>query len=132
VSAAPNWPAACAGTCRRSPGCSICVTRRKWNKSKSPSASGLRGLERSEPVSASRSHKHERGIWQRRYWEHTVRDDEDFTRHVDYIHFNAVKHGYVERAQDWPYSSFHRMVRGRTYPREWSSDDDADGGYGEG
>lgn len=65
-------------------------------------------------------------------WEHTIRDDEDFARHVDYIHFNAVKHGYVERPQDWPYSSFHRLVRAGTYPREWSRRaDDPDGGFGE-
>ena len=63
-----------------------------------------------ERVSASRSRKRERGIWQRRFWEHTIRDDDDFVRHVDYIHFNPVKHGYVERVQDWPFSSFHRMA----------------------
>jgi len=83
-------------------------------------------------VAASRSRKHERGIWQRRYWEHTIRDDDDFARHLDYIHFNAVEDGYVERAQDWPYSSFHRMVRAGAYPREWSSRGaDPDGRFGE-
>ena len=91
-----------------------------------------RNLETTERVSPSRSHKHERGIWQRRYWEHTIRDDEDFARHVEYIHFNPVKHGYAERAQDWPYSSFHHMVRTGAYPREWPSDgDDPDGTFGE-
>jgi putative transposase len=53
----------------------------------------------------------ERGIWQRRFWEHAIRDEVDFARHVDYIHFNPVKHGYVLRVRDWPYSSFHRFVR---------------------
>jgi putative transposase len=102
---------------------------RRWRLIK---AAFSRRLERAEPISASRSRKHERGIWQRRYWEHTIRDDEDFARHVDYIHFNPVKHGYVDRAQDWPYSSFHRLVRTGAYPREWSGrDDDPDGGFGE-
>ena len=60
---------------------------------------------------ANGSRKRERGIWQRRCWEHTIHDNDDFARHADYIHFNPVKHGYVERVQDWPFSSFHRMVR---------------------
>lgn len=53
----------------------------------------------------------ERGLWQRRYWEHLIRDDADFARHVDYIHFNLVKHGWVPRAVDWQHSSIHRYVR---------------------
>jgi putative transposase len=47
-------------------------------------------------------------LWQRRYWEHTIRDERDFARHVDYVHFNPVKHGLAQRVRDWPYSSFHR------------------------
>jgi putative transposase len=64
----------------------------------------------------------ERGIWQRRFWEHTLRDENDFTRHVDYIHFNPVKHGYVGRVRDWPYSSFHRFVRLGILPEDWAGD----------
>lgn len=64
-----------------------------------------------ERVSRSREAKRERGIWQRRYWEHQIRDDEDRARHVDYIHYNPVKHGLVRRPGDWPHSSFHRFVR---------------------
>jgi putative transposase len=52
-----------------------------------------------------------RGIWQPRYWEHRIRDEEDYFRHRDYIHLNPVRHGYVERPEDWPWSSFHRHVR---------------------
>jgi REP-associated tyrosine transposase len=63
--------------------------------------------------------KGERGIWQRRYWEHTLRNEDDFTRHADYIHFNPVKHGHVGRVINWPYSSFHRMVRLGIYPADW-------------
>ena len=63
-----------------------------------------------EHRSASRIVKGERGIWQRRFWEHTVRDEEDFARHVDYVHFNPVKHGLAATACDWPYSSFQQAV----------------------
>ncbi len=81
-----------------------------------------RALPTGETVSRSRSERGERGIWQRRYWEHTVGDEEDFARHVDYIHYNPVKHGHVTRVQDWPHSSFHRMVRLGIYPGDWGGD----------
>ncbi len=101
----------------------------RWNLIK---GSFSRGLPREEPVSASRLRKRERGIWQRRYWEHTIRDEADFARHVDYIHFNPVKHGYVERVHDWPFSSFHRFVRLGVYPANWASEaNSAAGGFGE-
>jgi putative transposase len=61
-------------------------------------------------------------LWQRRYWEHTIRDEVDFERHVDYIHFNPVKHGLVNRVCDWPYSSFHRFVRRGILPEDWAGD----------
>ena len=67
-----------------------------------------------------RINKGERGIWQRRYWEHTVRDEPDMERHVDYIHYNPVKHGQVTRVADWPYSSFHRFVEKGIYPINWA------------
>ena len=81
-----------------------------------------RALPSEEPVSASRARKQERGIWQRRYWEHTVRDEADYSRCVDYIHFNPVKHGHVKRVQEWPHSSFHAMVRSGVYPADWAGD----------
>jgi REP-associated tyrosine transposase len=91
-----------------------------------------RGLPPGERLSKSRSSKGERGIWQRRYWEHTLRDEGDFARHVDYIHFNPVKHGHVSRVKDWPYSSFHRLVRLGVYPEDWAGDAKGDGsGFGE-
>ena len=49
--------------------------------------------------------------WQRRFWEHQIRGDDDFMRHVAYIHFNPVRHGYVQRVNDWPYFGFHAHVR---------------------
>jgi putative transposase len=91
-----------------------------------------RGLPGGEGVSMSRAAKGERGIWQRRYWEHTLRDEGDFARHVDYIHFNPVKHGHVSRVRDWPYSSFHRMVRLGVYPADWAGDSaSAESDFGE-
>jgi putative transposase len=81
-----------------------------------------RGLPAGERISPSRAGKAERGIWQRRYWEHTLRDERDFERHIDYIHFNPVKHGHVTRVKDWPYSSFHRMVKLGIYPLGWAGD----------
>jgi putative transposase len=91
-----------------------------------------RCLRPDELVTPSRSRKRERGIWQRRYWEHTLRDERDYTRHVDYIHFNPVKHRYVEDARKWPYSSFHRFVRLGLYPESWGVEvGDADTVFGE-
>ena len=81
------------------------------------------GFSRGLPVSNLRSNsklaKREKGIWQRRYWEHAIRNDTDFERHVDYIHYNPVKHGLVARAADWPYSSFHRYVEQGILPADW-------------
>jgi len=64
----------------------------------------------------------EYALWQRRFWEHTIRNEEDFERHVDYIHFNPVKHGLVSRACDWPYSSLHAYVRRGLLPADWAGD----------
>ena len=61
------------------------------------------------------------GIWQQRYWEHAIRDEGDYRRHVEYIHYNPVKHGYVARAGDWPYSSFKRHVDAGVYPADWGA-----------
>jgi putative transposase len=60
-------------------------------------------------------------LWQRRYWEHTIGDDADLAHHVDYIHYNPVRHGLVERPRDWPYSSFHRYVRTGLLPVDWAA-----------
>jgi putative transposase len=79
-----------------------------------------RRIVRGERRRASRLNKRERGIWQRRYWEHLIRDDDDLRHHVDYIHFNPVKHGHVRHAVDWPYSSFHRYAANGLYPLDWS------------
>lgn len=72
--------------------------------------------------SRSQKRRREKGVWQRRFWEHAIRDDADLERHVDYIHFNPVKHGYVRRVCDWPYSSFHRYVKTGLLPADWGGD----------
>jgi putative transposase len=64
----------------------------------------------------------ELALWQRRYWEHTIRDECDFERHVNYIHYNPVKHGLVNRVCDWPHSSFHAYVRQGILPADWAGD----------
>ena len=78
-----------------------------------------RRIPTEEQRSASRISRGERGIWQRRYWEHLIRDDRDYERHVDYIHYNPVKHGYVDHAVSWPYSSIHRYIATGTVDRSW-------------
>jgi putative transposase len=78
-----------------------------------------RGLPPGESLNNARVRRGERGIWQRRFWEHLIRDDVDFERHVDYIHFNPVKHGHAKRVADWPYSTFHRYVAAGIYPPDW-------------
>ena len=66
---------------------------------------------RDEYMTARRKDKRQRSLWQNRYWEHQIRDERDFARHVDYIHWNPVKHSHVKGVVDWPYSSFHRYVK---------------------
>ncbi|WP_459873021.1 REP-associated tyrosine transposase, partial [Endothiovibrio diazotrophicus] len=68
---------------------------------------------------ASQVAKREKGIWQRRYWEHRIRDERDWRNHMDYIHWNPVKHGLVRCVRDWPYSSFHRLVERGWYDATW-------------
>ena len=80
-------------------------------------------IPRGERLSAPRLKKGERGIWPRRFGEHAIRDEGDYERHVDYLHYNPVKHGHVTRVVDRPYSSFHRYVRSGIYNLEWAGDD---------
>ena len=68
--------------------------------------------------------RQESTIWQRRFWEHQIRDELDMERHVDYIHFNPVKHGYVTSVCEWPHSTFHRYVRKGIYPKDWGGSPD--------
>ena len=70
-------------------------------------------------LSPSKQSRHEKGIWQRRFYEHQIRDEQNFRQHMDYIHHNPVKHGWAASAKDWPYSSFHRYVTAGVYPLDW-------------
>lgn len=78
-----------------------------------------KALPANEYRSAVRRHRGERGIWQRRYWEHLIRDEADLNAHIDYVHINPWKHGLVERVSDWPYSTFHRYSQRGLYPPDW-------------
>ena len=100
----------------------------RWKKIK---AAFSKRMPANEPRSPSRIAKGERGIWQRRYWEHTIRDEDDLRAHVDYIHFNPVKHGYVGAASEWPHSTFRQYVDRGMYPMDWGGASDADGDFGE-
>ena len=75
-------------------------------------------------ISGGRKAERRRGVWQPRFWEHTVQDEGDFERHFDYIHYNPVKHGLVSTPPEWPWSSFHRWVRRGVYPPNWASGTD--------
>lgn len=91
-----------------------------------------RQLPRQEPIRSARSAKRERGIWQRRYWEHRIRDPEDLARHVDYIHYNPVKHGWVDHAEDWPHSTLHAFIRRGVVGPDWGGPgSDLRGQFGE-
>ena len=81
-----------------------------------------RGLVAGRQPSSSKIARREKGIWQRRYWEHAIRDQTDLSRHIDYVHFNPVKHGHVSRVCDWPHSSFQRYVTHAVLPLDWGGE----------
>ena len=100
----------------------------RWNLIKGGFSRGVGSRSRSP----SKVGKREKGIWQRRYWEHAIRNDADLERHVDYIHFNPIKHGHVTRARDWPHSSFHRYVERGLLAPDWGGDvKEIEGAFGE-
>jgi len=88
-------------------------------------------LPRTEWLSRTRAARGERGIWQRRFWEHLIREEDEFGRYADYCAINPVKHGHVRRAADWPYSSFHRDVGRGIYAADWGAHIDIPGVFGE-
>ena len=90
-----------------------------------------KSLPKQERISAVRKARNERGIWQRRFWEHMIRNETDYARHVEYCYINPVKHGLVTRVRDWPHSSFHRDVKREIFPLDWAGDVAADGEFGE-
>jgi putative transposase len=80
-----------------------------------------RAIPATERRSGTRIARGEPAIWQRRFWEHAIRSDSDYARHMDYVHFNPVKHGHVTFARDWPFSTFRRMVQAGLYPSDWGA-----------
>jgi putative transposase len=100
----------------------------RWRLIKTRFAKALPKLERLSDV---RTERRERGIWQRRFWEHMIRNESDYARHVEYCYINPVKHGLVSRVRDWPHSSFHRDVERGIFPLDWAGDVAAGGEFGE-
>ena len=100
----------------------------RWRLIKSRFAKALPKQEQLGPV---RIERNERGIWQRRFWEHLIRDEVDYARHVEYCYINPVKHGLVRRVCDWPHSSFHRDVDAGIVPLDWAGEIDPGGSFGE-
>lgn len=90
----------------------------RWRRIKAAVSRAV-GHEIEAPPSVSRQAKGERGLWQRRYWEHLICDEADFAAHVDYSHYNPVKHGLAKTAAEWPWSSFRRYVAEGAYPSDW-------------
>lgn len=102
---------------------------RRWSLIKRQTSQSLRWPA---SVSLSRHLRRENALWQRRFWEHQIRDQDDYQRHLDYLHWNPVKHGLVRQVGDWPWSSFHRLVRDGVYPADWGGrQSDDGGGFGE-
>jgi putative transposase len=100
----------------------------RWRMIKSRFA---RSIPKQEPRSRVREARGERGIWQRRFWEHLIRDERDYARHIEYCYINPVKHALVRRVQDWPHSSFHRDVHAGIFPPDWAGEADVAGEFGE-
>jgi putative transposase len=90
-----------------------------------------KSLPKREFRTAVRVARNERGIWQRRFWEHMIRNETDYARHVEYCYINPVKHGLVTCVRDWPHSSFHRDVERGIFPPDWAGDVTAPGEFGE-
>jgi putative transposase len=99
----------------------------RWSEIKHSVSYACRGRYNGPGLSLSMRRRRLAPIWQPRFWEHQIRDEHDFGRHVDYIHMNPVRHGLVGHASLWPYSSFARYVRAGTYPPDWCGPADMQG-----
>ena len=92
----------------------------RWNLIKSGFSKSAKTLYNNAQWMTTSKQKHrETTLWQRRFWEHQIRDESDYNNHIDYIRYNPVKHGWVTNVKDWPYSTFHRYVRQGVYPQNW-------------
>ncbi len=94
----------------------------RWKKIKATfTRDWLRNGGEDQPVSRAKAARGRRGVWQARFHEHTIRDEKDLENHADYLHYNPVKHGYVNRPWDWQWLSFRRFVELGQYDRDWGS-----------
>ena len=94
---------------------------KRWGLIKAKFSKQMRStLFKKQSLTASRDKHRESTIWQRRFWEHTIQDNRDYRTHMDYIHYNPVKHELVQKIQQWPWSTFHRYVRQGMYPADWA------------
>jgi len=105
-----------------------CDFSTRWRLIKSRFA---RAMPKREQLGAARIARNERGVWQHRFWEHLVRDEADYARHVEYCYISPLKHRFVTQVRDWPYSSFHRDVRAGIFPTDWGGDTETSGDFGE-
>jgi putative transposase len=94
-----------------------CDFSTRWNLIKGNFTRHYENLDRD--ISESRRAKREKTVWQRRFWEHLVRNDDEFNRLCDYIHYNPVKHGLVRSPGEWPESTFLEFVTKGLYPKDW-------------
>lgn len=92
---------------------------KRWSMIKRYVSKHCTRLKRDDWMNESKHKRMESTVWQRRFWEHKIRDERDFEKHMDYIHFNPVKHGHVKNVSDWPCSTFHRYVKKGTYSVDW-------------
>lgn len=90
----------------------------RWRLLKTRFSSHFQAVEN---ISHSKQRRKEKGIWQRRFYEHTIRDDQDFENCVNYIHYNPVKHGWARCVKDWQFSTFHQYVKDQIYPEDWGT-----------
>jgi len=97
----------------------------RWRRIKASFSRNYSGSTAGD-ISESMRKKKERGIWQRRFWEHRIREQEDFNRHCDYIHYNPVKHGLADSPAEWEYSSFRKFVENGLYPESWGQTPERD------
>jgi len=96
---------------------------KRWGRIKSRfTKAWLAHSGREAEISKARNHHRERGVWQKRFWEHRIRGEADLMHHVNYIHYNPVKHGLVRCPHEWPYSSFARWVKRGFYEQNWLCD----------
>ena len=96
-----------------------CEYSKRWSAIKRYFSIGCESV--TAELTKSRKNKREKAVWQRRFWEHTIKNEADWQRHIDYIHYNPVKHGLVSKVKDWPYSSFRKFVMKGYYSEDWGS-----------